>query len=226
MNFPTMDHAVSGKTAIMRPHILQISVATLTLGLGVGCTITTDDLGVSGTEDGVVPSDESTESSGSEDSDADTGPAATTWGPATSGSGGVSASGEDGAASSDSSGTGGPTGIVQCDVWIQDCPDGEKCVPYAEDNGDAINATRCSEILSSESRWDNVGDPCTMVDSPLSGIDTCGVGMMCFHGNSTAMEGTCLAFCTGSPEEPECDPGLECWTSNFGLVNLCAALQP
>ncbi|MEX1364969.1 MAG: hypothetical protein AB1Z98_17710, partial [Nannocystaceae bacterium] len=31
----------------------------------------------------------------------------------------------------------------QCSLFAQDCPDGEKCMPWANDGGDAWNATIC-----------------------------------------------------------------------------------
>ena len=31
----------------------------------------------------------------------------------------------------------------ECNQWVQDCPEGEKCMPWANDGGSAWNATRC-----------------------------------------------------------------------------------
>jgi hypothetical protein len=36
---------------------------------------------------------------------------------------------------------GGPS--IECDQWAQDCPPGEKCMPWANDGGSSWNATRC-----------------------------------------------------------------------------------
>ena len=42
----------------------------------------------------------------------------------------------------------GGTGVFECDLWGQDCPDGEKCMPWAS-NGGTWNATRCSPVVDS-----------------------------------------------------------------------------
>ena len=34
----------------------------------------------------------------------------------------------------------------ECDLFEQDCPPGEKCMPWANDGGGAWNATRCSPV--------------------------------------------------------------------------------
>ncbi len=31
-------------------------------------------------------------------------------------------------------------------IWAQDCPEGEKCMPWANDGGGSWNATRCSPL--------------------------------------------------------------------------------
>ena len=41
----------------------------------------------------------------------------------------------------------------QCNPFTQDCPEGEKCMPWANDGGGSWNATRCSPIS------DNPGEP-------------------------------------------------------------------
>ena len=60
----------------------------------------------------------------------------------------------------DSSDTAGDT----CDLWEQDCPEGEKCNPWANDGGASWNALRCVPI---DPNPDGVGEPCT-----VSGIVT------------------------------------------------------
>src|SRR5262245_15971404 len=34
-------------------------------------------------------------------------------------------------------------GSNECDVWAQDCPPGEKCMPWANDGGSSWNSLRC-----------------------------------------------------------------------------------
>ena len=39
-------------------------------------------------------------------------------------------------------------GAQECDMWTQNCPEGEKCMPWANDNGGAWNSSKCSPIDS------------------------------------------------------------------------------
>jgi len=48
---------------------------------------------------------------------------------------------------------------VECDVWSQDCPSGEKCMPWVSDGGSSWNATRCTSLTNDPNQ---PGDPCTV----------------------------------------------------------------
>ena len=111
---------------------------------------------------------------------------------------------------------GGPA--VECDVWDQDCPEGEKCMPWANDGGNSWNATRCSPVNDNP---DQVGDECTVDGSGVSGIDSCDVGSMCYYVDPETNIGTCVAFCEGSPDTPMCEPGHLCSIANNGVLILC-----
>jgi hypothetical protein len=39
-----------------------------------------------------------------------------------------------------------PNGNIECDVFAQDCPDGFKCMPWANDGGGSWNAAKCSPV--------------------------------------------------------------------------------
>lgn len=96
----------------------------------------------------------------------------------------------------------------ECNLWTQDCPHGEKCMPWANDGGGAWNATRCSTIYDPP---DEVGAPCIVEGSGVSGIDSCVLGAMCWAVDHETNEGTCRAFCQGDPSHPIClDPGMQC----------------
>lgn len=108
---------------------------------------------------------------------------------------------------------------VECDVWQQDCPEGEKCMPWASDGGISWNATRCSPIVG-----DSVqpGDSCTAEGGPLSGIDNCELGAMCWNIDGETNTGTCVGFCEGSAQQPSCGTaGTECSISLDGVLILC-----
>lgn len=104
---------------------------------------------------------------------------------------------------------------LECDVWAQDCAVGEKCVPWANDGGGTLNATRCSPVGPNA-----VGEPCVVEGSPVSGIDDCELGAVCFDVNPETLEGTCVAQCTGNEANPECDADLSCFAVG-GFVNFC-----
>jgi hypothetical protein len=113
----------------------------------------------------------------------------------------------------------GGTMSFECDVFAQDCPAGEKCLAWANDGGNSWNATRCSPIVEDPGQ---IGEPCTVVGSGLSGMDTCDVGMMCWNVDAETLEGTCLGLCIGDRSSPTCDdPSAYCAISCDGALTLC-----
>jgi hypothetical protein len=107
---------------------------------------------------------------------------------------------------------------VECDVWEDDCPEGEKCMPWANDGGNSWNATRCSPLAPDPGQ---VGDPCTVEGSGVSGIDTCTSRSMCYYVDPETNEGICIGFCDGTPAAPTCDAGYICTIVNDGVLTLC-----
>ncbi len=127
------------------------------------------------------------------------------------------------------SSSGGGTGVFvqepdggtaqECDIWAQDCPTGQKCMPWADDGGGAWNATKCTPVSPNPNQ---VGDPCTTEGGGTSGADDCDVAAMCWNVDGETGIGTCVDFCTGSPASPECeDPGDVCLITNEGSLILC-----
>lgn len=109
--------------------------------------------------------------------------------------------------------------FFECDLYAQDCPIDEKCMPWANDGGDVWNATRCSPIDPSPSA---VGDPCQVEGSPLSGLDDCELGSMCWNVSLETLAGTCTAMCSGSERNPTCeDPSTMCATEGETGLALC-----
>lgn len=105
-----------------------------------------------------------------------------------------------------------------CDIWSQDCPDGEKCVPWSDD-GITWNTWRCSPIVEEP---DAVGEPCIAEGSGFSGIDTCDFGALCWEVDPETVEGTCVAQCTGPEDLPTCPgTGTTCVVANDGVLALC-----
>ena len=106
----------------------------------------------------------------------------------------------------------------ECDLFAQDCPAGEKCMPWANDGGPDLNATRCSPVSPDPGA---PGDPCTVEGSAVSGIDDCDIGTMCWDVDRSG-QGTCIAMCTGSADAPLCD-GADAWCymANDGAISVC-----
>lgn len=113
-----------------------------------------------------------------------------------------------------------PPNLDECDVWEQDCPAGYKCMPWANDGGGAWNASKCTPI---DRDPDALGEPCTVTDSPLSGIDSCVLGTLCWDVGEDGF-GTCRAQCLGDVNDPQCPSGTTCTGSGDGFLNLCVPL--
>jgi hypothetical protein len=108
---------------------------------------------------------------------------------------------------------------IECDIWAQDCPEGEKCMPWANDGGSSWNAMRCSPLDPAPAQ---PGDECTVEGSGVSGIDNCEVSSMCWDVDPETNMGTCAAFCMGSEANPVCeDPNTSCVIANEGVLILC-----
>jgi len=166
----------------------------------------------------------------SDDAGSQTGPAtsSTTSGPssddgATSSSdgGGTFPDVGDGATTtSDADPSGDPTGIdgEACDIWVQDCPDGEKCNPWSNDGGTVWNADGCFPVDPDPVQ---LGDECLVEGSGTSGIDNCAIGSMCWNADPESNTGTCIALCGGSPDDPLCSSPTTCAILNDGVLPVC-----
>lgn len=107
--------------------------------------------------------------------------------------------------------------INECDVWTQDCPDGEKCVPWADDGGNVWNALRCAPVDGNG----QPGDACTLVGE-LTGIDDCALGSICMRLDDGTDNGVCVPQCEGTAETPSCeDIGRTCIVGNDGVLTVC-----
>ncbi len=113
----------------------------------------------------------------------------------------------------------GETGVAaECDLWAQDCMDGEKCMPWANDGGNSWNASKCTPLSSLPSQ---AGDACTVEGSGVSGVDSCDAGLMCWNVDEEN-NGTCVPLCQGSQNNPLCDNIDDtCIVANDGFLPLC-----
>jgi hypothetical protein len=107
---------------------------------------------------------------------------------------------------------------TECDVFAQDCPEGQKCSPYANDGGGSWNDVMCVPVMEDPAQ---VGEECFVVGNGVSGIDNCEAGAMCWDVDFRTSTGTCVAFCTGTPEAPMCAPKFACTIWGSGVLILC-----
>jgi hypothetical protein len=113
----------------------------------------------------------------------------------------------------------GGTASIECDVWGQDCPEGQKCMPWDNSGQGAWNATKCTPLDPNPAQ---VGDECTVEGSGISGIDNCTLASMCWAVDPETNLGTCVAFCSGTEANPQCDnPDTTCSITNSGVLILC-----
>jgi len=120
--------------------------------------------------------------------------------------------------------TGGCPGgsCLECDVWVQDCPQGQKCTAWDGGGGFSWNATKCEMVTGDGAP----GEPCMTVGGGTSGVDDCAKGVMCWNVDLNDM-GTCVGLCTGTPDAPMCPGGLQCAINGDGTLNLClSACEP
>jgi len=171
-------------------------VAAALLGLAFGCGPSIGD------ETGSSTTAQSESSTGTTTSTADT---TTSGSTSTSTFGGQTETGDDVETSVGSAGFiyGSPDGggvTIECDVWEQDCPETDKCMPWDHEGGDGWSATRCTANFNEAS----IGEPCTAEGSFASGIDTCERSAICLGTDVETFEGTCFEMCTGSAAQPVC----------------------
>jgi hypothetical protein len=111
-----------------------------------------------------------------------------------------------------------PTGNIECDVFAQDCPDGQKCMPWANDGGNSWNAAKCTPVNAMPKQ---TGDTCQAEGDGLSGVDDCDIGLICWFLDAEN-KGTCADMCDGTPEAATCpDPTQVCDISNDGVIIIC-----
>lgn len=101
--------------------------------------------------------------------------------------------------------------VQGCDLFAQDCPAGERCVPASSTPG-VWDATACvPEGGLGE------GDPCELADPGLP-ADACGSGLVCMPSDDDPGQGTCRPLCTGSIDAPSCALGQTCALEPTGVV--------
>ncbi len=103
----------------------------------------------------------------------------------------------------------------ECDLFAQDCPEGQKCAPVITDGGGAWNTDRCVPVTGD----DIAGDACT-AESVADGLDSCVKGVMCWAVDIDG-NGTCVAHCGGTADAPICPDNGLCSISGGAYLALC-----
>ena len=121
----------------------------------------------------------------------------------------------------DVDGGGGPCSAMSwCDVWAQDCPRDEKCLPWDLCGTGNWSGTRCDALDPNPAA---VGESCTVIDGLFAGTDDCDLASMCWNPDPETLQGECVAFCTGSEANPLCsDPATTCFLGfNGNVLSVC-----
>jgi hypothetical protein len=103
---------------------------------------------------------------------------------------------------------------TECDSFAQDCPEGEKCVPYAS-SGSTWDALKCVPVQGNQAP----GESCTY-GGAVESTDDCDATSWCWDVNEEGM-GICHPFCTGTPDTPECPEASSCTISGDGVISIC-----
>ncbi len=105
-----------------------------------------------------------------------------------------------------------------CDPLAQDCFPTHKCVPYATVEGSTfLDGNKCMPILGDKA-W---GESCTLSNFNEAQDDCDGLGF-CWDLEwvQGELQGNCVPFCVGTPQNLTCPPGWGCLFS--GAIALCA----
>jgi hypothetical protein len=107
----------------------------------------------------------------------------------------------------------------ECDIFTQDCPSDQKCMPWANDGGGSWNAWGCKPLVDDPVGIDEV---CHVQGSGTSGIDDCEIGAMCWYLDPDTDQGVCTPLCVNTEQDPLCDdPQRQCRTASDSIVWLC-----
>ena len=185
------------------------------LALVAGCVLSPHS--TSGTTDTTTPTTSSTDSAGTT-SAAATDPTTTTPTSSSTASTAGTTGGTAMCALLDCDGSTSGFPGIECDLWEQNCPEGQKCMPWANDGSNARNATKCTDVMLNAGK---PGDECTAEGNGVSGVDSCEKAAMCWNISQQTGKGTCIGFCMGPQEAPTCPGGTHCFVSGSGVLILC-----
>jgi hypothetical protein len=113
----------------------------------------------------------------------------------------------------------GGGGCGSCNIWLQDCFLGTKCVPWNCDIDPMWLGVGCRDVVDDPV---STGDTCTAIDSPYSGLDDCDANAMCWNVDADTLVGVCAGLCDGSKGAATCDdPDRTCFVGLDGILPVC-----
>lgn len=112
--------------------------------------------------------------------------------------------------------TTGEPRVPDCDLFMQDCPEGEKCTSYGLGEGANLSGHRCVPVTGTG----QPGEPCMVMGSGISGFDDCAKGMMCWYIDEQ-LHGACIEICGGSVDMPVCQSDVSCSIAAEAIVAIC-----
>lgn len=98
---------------------------------------------------------------------------------------------------------------LECDPFVQDCPEGEKCTAYSNDGSSNPNARKCVPLIG-----DGVAGQACIWAGPEDATDDCDAAHACYlvaGDDAGEFVGTCTAFCEGTADDPSCPDTLSCY---------------
>ena len=101
---------------------------------------------------------------------------------------------------------------LECDIQAEDCPAGQKCMPWVSGGGSMWDALKCVPVDPAPVA---VGEACDAPGGGLTGVDNCDKHVMCFEVQGDT--GVCRAMCNSGT----CEPGFNCFTANDAILQLC-----
>ena len=101
-----------------------------------------------------------------------------------------------------------------CAPWLQDCDDGQKCVP----SWPYLDWTECTALSPDPAP---AGAPCESSNDEPGGYDTCDGWSMCWDLDPDTGTGTCVPFCVEGRAGPVCPAGLRCYMAVYDAVSIC-----
>lgn len=110
-----------------------------------------------------------------------------------------------------------PPMLYECDLFAQDCTDGEKCVPYSS-MGSYFDGSKCVPVTGDQAP----GELCSY-GGTAAATDDCDENSGCWdiHELDGEQVGICHAFCLGNADNPMCPAGSSCSLDSDGAWAFC-----